>query len=196
MREQFKNVGVVLALIIAGFSLPTSIMSLTSKAATPITEVDNYYYYNNTVIERFNDTIIVIVNNTVIVNETVVYEEPIQDRSKPVEEHYFRINSTNPHYIINYTIGKNEVYQFLQKAYPLRAITYPRITVVQSIWIDVFIDSGYKDGDFYAPGGGGNGMWTPPYLDNWYIVIYYDSGMPYLANNWDWGLNDSLTTII
>ncbi len=45
MREQFKNVGVVLALIIAGFSLPTSIMSLTSKAATPITEVNNYYYY-------------------------------------------------------------------------------------------------------------------------------------------------------
>jgi len=56
MRENVKSVGLILALIIAGVSLPTSIMSFMEKP-THITEINNYYY-NNTVIERYNTTII------------------------------------------------------------------------------------------------------------------------------------------
>ena len=201
MRENIKSIGLIFAILVAGISLPTSIKSFMDKP-TQITEINNYYYnntvietYNNTIIERYNNTIIVWVNNTVVVNETIVEETPIPDRSKPVEPHVFNINTTHPHYIMNYTIGNNEVYQYLFRAYPLRAITYPRFTVVQSAWLDTFINSGYKDGDFFSSGFSGSGYWYPPFLDNWYFVVYYDSGMPYLANNWDWGLNDSITTI-
>jgi len=77
MRDNIKNTVLVLALVIAGISLPTSIMSIMNKPTTPITEVNNYYY-NNTVIERFNDTIIVnntiieYYNTTTIVNNTII----------------------------------------------------------------------------------------------------------------------------
>jgi len=54
MRENVKNVALILALIIAGVSLPTSIVSMMEKP-THITEINNYYY-NNTVIEQSNNT--------------------------------------------------------------------------------------------------------------------------------------------
>jgi hypothetical protein len=47
MRENIKNVGLILAMIIAGVSLPTSIMAFTNKPTTPITEINNYYYEEN-----------------------------------------------------------------------------------------------------------------------------------------------------
>ncbi len=52
MRENIKNVGLILAIVIAGVSLPTSIISIMNKPTTLITEVNNYYY-NNTIIERY-----------------------------------------------------------------------------------------------------------------------------------------------
>ena len=70
MRENVKNVGLILALIIAGVSLPTSIMSFTNRPTTPITEVNNYYY-NTTIIEQYNITIIEQYNNTIVYNNTV-----------------------------------------------------------------------------------------------------------------------------
>ena len=93
MRENIKSIGLIFAILVAGISLPTSIKSFMDKP-TQITEINNYYYnntvietYNNTIIERYNNTIIVWVNNTVVVNETIVEETPIPDRSKPVEPH-------------------------------------------------------------------------------------------------------------
>ncbi len=62
MREKIKNVGLILALIIAGVSLPTSIMSFMEKP-TCIAEINNYYY-NSTIIERYNTTVIEQSNNT------------------------------------------------------------------------------------------------------------------------------------
>ena len=63
-ERKCKNAGLILALIIAGVSLPTSIISFTNKP-TPITEIHNYYY-NTTVIERYNTTIIEEHNTTII----------------------------------------------------------------------------------------------------------------------------------
>ena len=74
MRDNIKNTVLVLALVIAGISLPTSIMSIMNKPTTPITEVNNYYY-NNTVIERYNTTIIEQYNTTIVINNTI-YEYP------------------------------------------------------------------------------------------------------------------------
>lgn len=73
MRENIKNVGLILALIIAGVSLPTSIMSFMDKP-THITEINNYYY-NTTIIERYNTTIIERYNTTIIerYNTTMEY---------------------------------------------------------------------------------------------------------------------------
>ena len=66
MKENIKNAGLILALIIAGASLPTSIMSFTSRPTTPITEIRNYYY-NTTIIEQYNTTIIEQYNTTILV---------------------------------------------------------------------------------------------------------------------------------
>ena len=46
MRENVKNVGLILAIAIAGVSLPTSIISFTNKPTSLITEINNYYYNN------------------------------------------------------------------------------------------------------------------------------------------------------
>jgi len=75
MRENVKNVGLILALIIAGVSLPTSIISLTNKPTTLITEINNYYGNNETeiftlplqvweFIDVENDETFLIVNYT------------------------------------------------------------------------------------------------------------------------------------
>jgi len=79
MRENVKNVGLILALIIAGVSLPTSIMSLTNKPTTPITEINNYYY-NTTIVEQYNTELIAYPSvrndfsfNSTYLNETVSY---------------------------------------------------------------------------------------------------------------------------
>ena len=54
MRENIKNVGLILALVIAGVSLPTSIISIMNKPTTPITETNNYYY-NTTIVTGKNN---------------------------------------------------------------------------------------------------------------------------------------------
>jgi len=63
MREKVKSLGLILAIAIAGITLPTSIMSFMDKP-THITEINNYYY-NNTVIEQYNNTILIPMNRTV-----------------------------------------------------------------------------------------------------------------------------------
>lgn len=191
MRENIKNAGLILAIIIAGVSLPTSIISVMDKPITPITEVNNYYY-NNTVIERYNDTVIVWVNNTVVVNETVVDDYPIPDRSKPIEYHTFISNVSNPYYIVKYNLSENDIYYIDCVIYPLRAQISPEINVVQESWLELWINSSGYYGEFTA-GLSYRSSWSPPFLDTWcFIFSSYDV---YLPNNWDWAFYDSILTI-
>lgn len=44
MRENIKSIGIILAIVVASISLPTSIISFMN---TPITEINNYYYEEN-----------------------------------------------------------------------------------------------------------------------------------------------------
>ena len=191
MRENVKNVGLILALIIAGVSLPTSIMSFTNKPTTPITEINNYYY-NNTVVERYNTTVIVWVNNTVVVNETV--EEPIPDRSKKIEEHYFRINTTHPIHILgNYTLSENEIYHFDSVNMVGRAQEYPTFYGIEDVWFDLWNETDGEIGQFYSIGDGQSSIWIPPYLSNWIVIATVADA--YIPNNWDYTVYDSITTI-
>lgn len=61
MRENIKNIVLILALVIGGISLPTSIISFLRP--TESTTIVNEYYYNNTIIEKYNNT--TIINNTI-----------------------------------------------------------------------------------------------------------------------------------
>ena len=73
MKDRVKNISMILAIVIAGISLPTSIVSFIDKPAAPIIEIHNYYY-NTTIIERYNQTIIEQSNNTGIhVIEPITY---------------------------------------------------------------------------------------------------------------------------
>ena len=74
MRENIKNIGLILALIIAGVSLPASIISFMDKP-THTTEIHNYYY-NTTTIEQYNTTI--IEEDYYGNNETEIFTLPLQ----------------------------------------------------------------------------------------------------------------------
>jgi len=146
-----------------------------------------------TIIERYNNTIIVIVNNTVVVNETIVEENPIPDRSKPIEEHYFIINTNHPLHIIgNYTMGPNEIYFFDSIRMVGRAQEYPTFSVIEDIWFDIWNETDGEIGEFFSAGDGHPSYWTPPYLSNWLIIGTVDDA--YIPNNWDYTVYDSITT--
>ena len=88
MRENIKNIGLILAIIIAGVSLPTSIISVMNKPRIiQETIIENHYYnqtlvvnntiieeyyYNETIIEEYNNTIIEYYNTTTIINNTII----------------------------------------------------------------------------------------------------------------------------
>lgn len=201
MRENIKNLSLILALILAGVSLPTSIISFSNKPGIPITEINNYHYnntvvetFNNTTIERYNNTIIVIVNNTVVVNETIVEENPIPDRSKSIEEHYFTISTSHPLHIIgNYTMSPNENY-FLDSVRMVgRAQELPNFFVIEDSWFNLWNETDGEIGEFFYVGDGHPSNWTPPYLSNWVIIATVDDA--YIPNNWDYTVYDSITTI-
>jgi len=70
MNDRVKNISLIFAVVIAGISLPTSIISVMDKPRH-VTETYNYYYnttiteqYNTTIVEQYNTTIIEQSNNT------------------------------------------------------------------------------------------------------------------------------------
>ena len=79
MREKVKSIGLILAIAIAGISLPTRIISFMNKP-TQITEINNYYYNNTTTI----------LNNTIPEPELVIY---------PLERDEFYINMDDSVYL-------------------------------------------------------------------------------------------------
>ncbi len=99
MKENVKSIGLVLAIIIAGVSLPISIGAIINNSKNGTVIVNNYY--NNTIIERYNSTI--VINNTIIerYNSTIVINNTII-------EQYFSNNTViinNTEYLpINRTI--------------------------------------------------------------------------------------------
>ena len=154
MRENIKNLGLILALIIAGVSLPTSIMSFTNKPTTPITEINNYYY-NTTIIEQFNTTIVEQYNTTIVYNNTI-YEFTNQTL-----EFYHFTNIADEAYFLNlsYDITKDSL--FLITATYLMNTNHPKITIFKdSIGILGIVDitlvslfyiaeSGFYELEFY-----------------------------------------------
>jgi len=146
MREYIKNAGLILALIIAGVSLPTSIMSIMYKPTTQITEINNYYY-NTTIIEQYNNTI--VYNNTIFkyTNQTI--------------EFYHFTNIADEAYFLNlsYDITKDSL--FLITATYLINTNHPKITMFKdSIGILGIVDitlvslfyvakSGFYELEFY-----------------------------------------------
>jgi hypothetical protein len=202
MRENIKSMGLILAIAIAGVSLPTSIISIMSKPASHITEINNYYYnntvietYNNTIIERYNNTIIVIVNNTVIVNETIV-ELPPEPESEPfinrtrdwVDYDSFMITYDPPiydyHIIDTYELGVYEWYFW--EALSVGSGYSPKIIMIEEVYLNNFIT-------LYQMGLGldilpnvkatfpnnpynvwYNGYWRPNHLANYTILLLFD----------------------
>lgn len=134
MRENVKNVGLILALIIAGVSLPTSIMSFIYKPTTPITEINNYYY-NTTIVEQYNNTIIEQYNTTIVYNNTV-YEFSNQS----LEFYHFTNIADEANFLnLTYDITKDSL--FLIKATYIRNQNHPKLTMFKdSIGIVGIVD--------------------------------------------------------
>ena len=178
MRENIKIIGLILALIIAGVSLPTSIMSFTNKPTTPITEINNYYYnttiieqynvtiieqYNTTIIEQYNTTIIEQFNTTIVeqYNTTIVYNNTIYEFTNQTLEFYHFTNIADEAYFLNlsYDITKDSL--FLITATYLMNTNHPKITIFKdSIGILGIVDitlvslfyiaeSGFYELEFY-----------------------------------------------
>ena len=89
-KQVYQKAGLIIALAIAGFTLPTSIISLMETPTTPTIVVNNYYY-NNTIIEQHNSTIIEQYNTTIIeyYNETVYINNTIYIPINRTVDYYF-----------------------------------------------------------------------------------------------------------
>ncbi|KKK81048.1 hypothetical protein LCGC14_2817370 [marine sediment metagenome] len=107
-----KSIGLILAIIIAGISLPTSIVSfMNGPRIVHETIIENHYYnqtlvvnntiieehyYNETIIEQYNNTIIEQYNNTIVINNTVYIPinrtmEYFHFSSVPANEFFFNV---------------------------------------------------------------------------------------------------------
>lgn len=100
-RQNYQQIGFIIALVVAGVSLPTSIISLT-REPTIINDYFNDAYYNQT-YNYYNQTI-------------YGYNETETDYTKPLEttEHY----NLNQYECIlrNFTLNSNHVYWFYWNA--------------------------------------------------------------------------------
>jgi len=131
MKENVKNAGLILALIIAGVSLPTSIMSFTNKP-TPITEIHNYYY-NTTIIEQYNTTIIEQYNTTIIEQYNTTILVPLNRSLNPTIE---TINYNEFDYVIySYNFTYNDFFWY--------SWNYTKLTggYAFEMWFIVLLDS-------------------------------------------------------
>jgi len=103
MRDKIKNICLILAIIIAGVSLPIGIIAFNRPAETTV--IFNNYYYNTTIIEQYNYT---ISNNTMEfyrfdnVMESVL---PFFNKTYNITENGYMIFSMN----INYTYAPRVV---------------------------------------------------------------------------------------
>ena len=170
MKENVRNAGLILALVIAGASLPTSIMSFTSRPTTPITEIHNYYY-NTTIIEQYNTTIIERYNTTIIINNTIITPppepEPLIDRSKLLENHTFTISSATPFYILEYNISNHEILFFENDHSTVNTLN---VHILQKSWLDIWNNTNREIGQFYTIDSS-QGAWEPPFEDIWCLVF-------------------------
>ncbi len=161
MRNKIKNIVLMLAITIAGVSLPTSILiSMMSKPTTPITEVNNYYY-NNTVIERYNDTIIT---------------KPDERINYPLMRDDFHFNSSDMEYfmVYIYNASKNNL---------LWVITNSSHISEMNVYFYFYTLDMYKEGKLIPLRSNGMG-WDKlnqqievfPFEDTWVIVFrIYDT---------------------
>lgn len=105
MRENVKNMVLVLALVIAGVSLPTSAISFMREPTIIVYENTIVEQYNNTIIEEYNYTIIEEYNNTIIelYNNTIIYNNTIYDYANQTIELYHFYNIADESFFLNLT---------------------------------------------------------------------------------------------
>ncbi|KKL82792.1 hypothetical protein LCGC14_1981230 [marine sediment metagenome] len=78
--QKYQQIGFIIALVIAGVSLPTSIISLT-REPTIINDYFNDAYYNQTYYNQtynYYNTTTIINNNTTIIDAEDDYSRPLE----------------------------------------------------------------------------------------------------------------------
>ena len=183
MRENIKNIGLILAIIIAGVSLPTSIISVMNKPRIiQETIIENHYYnqtlvvnntiieeyyYNETIIEEYNNTIIEYYNTTTIINNTIIeqYNNTIIINNteyipinRTIEYYHFAFVQPNDFFFnatFNITFWNVNIVFFT--VYSFLASTLP--------WVWVYKNGNYV-GDWRVLKGGMVGfIWTPGFYE-------------------------------
>ena len=166
----------MLAITIAGVSLPlASIISMMGKPTT-ITEVNNYYY-NNTIIERYNTTIIEQYNNTIVINNTVIerYNDTIVINNTIIEQY----NNTIPSNITMEFYHIEDIADhvtFFNRTYNIISDTIIMLTSTQSN--DVVKITITADDWIWNSGFGSSGTIYGLVLTNGTYEITYYSGGP------------------
>lgn len=153
MRDNIKNIGLILAIAIAGISLPIGIIGFTKDATINNYYTNNYYTTNNTTIIN-NSTTIINNNITAIEPEPITYplirNEIILEHTYQAELFNFTYNATYNHRFY-YWIVKNDTN-----------------AVINDIWVydKVIYDFGFTNP--YTKLTMGN----QPFLESYYMFPY------------------------
>lgn len=138
-KQIYQKAGLIIALAIAGFTLPTSIMSMMETPTTPTTVVNNYYYnttiveqYNTTIIEQYNTTIIEQYNSTIVeqYNNTIIYNNTVYGFTNQTIEFYHFTNVADGANFLNLSYSITEVCLIIiYETFILNYNYHPSITI-------------------------------------------------------------------
>jgi len=170
MRENIKSVGLILAIAIAGVSLPVGIIGFNKDA--------NNYYTNNYYTTNNNTTI--INNNTTIINNNNTYPpEPEPDYTQPLRTSV-RNNTFEGHMQIRtFEVSSGYMYRWFFNSTGYRfghwsAHASFELYIVGDSWLPIFL-SGYFAIAHKKQNIGEsihNGYYSIPYHDTWHFIYY------------------------
>ena len=173
-RQNYQQIGFIIVLVVAGISLPTSIISLTREP----TIINNNYYYDT----YYNQSYYYYYYNQSYYgdNET----EP--DYSQP-----FRMSIRNNTFaghmqIRTYEVSSGYMYRWFFNStgynfgYWSQHATF-QIYVVGDSWLSIFL-GGYfaiAHTNIYIGNHRNNGYFSVPYYDIWHFIVYQEDDTMY-----------------
>ncbi len=174
MREKLSNIGLVIAIIVAGVSLPTAIVSL-SKTPT----VNNYYDTNH-------------YNNQTYYNQTYYNQtwnnglELEPDYSLPLETATYYNLTGNPewyHYRVYNATGEYTITWYVNQTEPLQQ----RFVLIQDSLFDLWNEDRVNSGKEFNDIAIGSGFlmkysYTFPFSDTWHIILQSINPIGYELN--------------
>ena len=175
MRENIKSIGMIIALIIAGVSLPIGIMGFNTQPITYNYYTNNYYTNSTTTIINNNSTTIINNNGTILEHN---YTQPL--RTEIIDNsflgnmtiHTFKVCSG---YRYNWFFNSTS-YRFGYWSQHANFYLY----IVADSWLSIFLSGYFAIGFFQNVGSQTNtNYFDIPYNTTWHFIYYQETDTMY-----------------